>query len=369
MRLVAVDGDVRLEVLDWGGSGRPVVLLAGGGNTAHVFDEFAPKLTAHGRVYGMTRRGFGASGFSTSERAVDRLRDDVLAVMDALEIDRPVLVGHSIAGAELSAVATSYPDRVAGLVYLEAGYPYAFESGKGPTMEEFQRIGGPRPPTPAQSDLSSFSSLQKWNAEVYGIRTPEAELRQTWDSTSDGRPAEPRRFPGSQMFSAILTGAKRYTAIPEPTLVIFAIPHLPDNWMNKSADPAVRAAARAYFSAIDALTERQVKAFEGGVPTARVVRLPGAHYIFLSNERDVIREMSAFLARLRTPRRSGSSGMGGVRRACQDSPAQRSRSANRRSPRRPSKAGSTLRFTSAVARSSHARCNQAKARSVSPRPM
>src|SRR5207344_2863639 len=73
IRFVAVETDVRLEVLDWGGSGRPVVLLAGGGNTAHVFDEFAPRLTANCHVYGLTRRGFGASGFSTAQQSGDRL--------------------------------------------------------------------------------------------------------------------------------------------------------------------------------------------------------------------------------------------------------------------------------------------------------
>jgi pimeloyl-ACP methyl ester carboxylesterase len=54
-RLVTVDQGVKLEVLDWGGSGRPLVLLAGGGNTAHVFDDFTPKLTDHYRVYGIKR--------------------------------------------------------------------------------------------------------------------------------------------------------------------------------------------------------------------------------------------------------------------------------------------------------------------------
>ena len=39
-RFVRVEKSVRLEVLDWGGSGRPLVLLAGGGDTAHVFDDF-----------------------------------------------------------------------------------------------------------------------------------------------------------------------------------------------------------------------------------------------------------------------------------------------------------------------------------------
>ena len=44
VQLVTVEKGIRLEVLDWGGSGRPVVLLAGLGFTAHVFDGFAEKL-------------------------------------------------------------------------------------------------------------------------------------------------------------------------------------------------------------------------------------------------------------------------------------------------------------------------------------
>ena len=100
---------MRLEVLDWGGTGRPVVLLAGGGNTAHIFDEFAPKLAANYHVYGITRRGYGASGFSATDDPAGRLGDDVVAVIDALKLKKPVLVGHSIAGAELSSVANRHP--------------------------------------------------------------------------------------------------------------------------------------------------------------------------------------------------------------------------------------------------------------------
>jgi pimeloyl-ACP methyl ester carboxylesterase len=301
VRFVEAEKDVRLEVLDWGGSGRPVVLLAGGGNTAHVFDELAPKLTADCHVYGITRRGFGASGYAPAENGLDRLRDDLLAVMDALKLDRPVLVGHSIAGAELSAVGTSRPDRVAGLVYLEAGYPYAFDAGSGPTMKEFLGISGPQPPTPGESDLASFGALQKWDAGVFGFRTPEAELRQTWDSTSDGRVGKPREFPGSAMFMTIMTDVKRFAGLPVPALAIFAIPHVPEAWIGRSTDPGVREAAATYFTTLDALAEKQAKAFEGGVPAARVIRLRGAHYIFSSNEPDVLCGMRAFLAGLKRP--------------------------------------------------------------------
>jgi hypothetical protein len=129
VQFITVDKDVHLEVLDWGGSGRPVVLLAGLGNTAHVFDQFAPKLAADYHVYGITRRGFGASSApapANGNYSADRLGDDVLAVIAALKLNRPVLVGHSIAGEELSSIGSRYPEKVAGLIYLDAGYPYAY---------------------------------------------------------------------------------------------------------------------------------------------------------------------------------------------------------------------------------------------------
>jgi alpha-beta hydrolase superfamily lysophospholipase len=92
-----------------------VVLLAGAGDTAHVFDDFAPKLAASYHVYGITRRGFGASEFA-AENTVDRLGDDVLAVLDSLKLQRAVLVGHSIAGEKLSSwVPASRPRRGTGL--------------------------------------------------------------------------------------------------------------------------------------------------------------------------------------------------------------------------------------------------------------
>jgi non-heme chloroperoxidase len=63
--LAVVDANVRLEVLDWGGSGKSIVLLSGLGNTAHVFDDFALKLNSQYHVYGITR-GFGASSVPQS---------------------------------------------------------------------------------------------------------------------------------------------------------------------------------------------------------------------------------------------------------------------------------------------------------------
>ena len=298
IKFITVDESVRLEVLDWGGSGPSVVLLPGGGNTAHVFDEFAPKLAAGYHVYSITRRGFGASTVPASGYGADRLGDDLLAVMDSLDLKRPVLVGHSLGGEELSSVGSRYPERVAGLVYLDAGYQYAFDNGRGGTLDELQSRANPQPqpPPPSESDLASFGSLQAWFARVNGITLPEAEFRQGWDSTPDGRVGKRRNSP----MASIMKGVKKYTDIPAPGLVIFAIPHDQGPWIKNHPDPAVRAAAKARAGEEVVIVEKQAKAFEDGVPSAHIGRMPGAHhYVFLSNEPDVLREIRAFLGGLR----------------------------------------------------------------------
>jgi hypothetical protein len=55
IHFITVEEGIKLEVIDWGGSGPPLVLLAGLGDTAHVFDKFALRLNPTFHVYGITR--------------------------------------------------------------------------------------------------------------------------------------------------------------------------------------------------------------------------------------------------------------------------------------------------------------------------
>jgi pimeloyl-ACP methyl ester carboxylesterase len=91
---------------------------------------------------------------------------------------------------------------------------------------------------------------------------------------------------------AILAGLQKYTDIRVPILAIYAVPH--------EQPPSSKDADRAAAEARDLeSTGAQAKAFENGLPSARVVRLPHAnHYVFRSNEADVLREMNAFIGSL-----------------------------------------------------------------------
>src|SRR5262245_3391517 len=118
VRWITVDSSVRLEILDWKGSGPPLVLL-GCYLTAHSYDDFAPKLTNQFHVYGLTRRGIGASDKPATGYAVQRSVDDLLEVLDALKAQKSLLVGTSCAGQVLTMFAAHHSDRLSGLVYLD----------------------------------------------------------------------------------------------------------------------------------------------------------------------------------------------------------------------------------------------------------
>jgi hypothetical protein len=97
-----------------------------------------------------------------------------------------------------------------------------------------------------------------------------------------------------------MAGMKKYTGIRAPVLAIFGNPHSQGAWVDNNPDPNIQEAAKAYSTALSTLTERQLEAFEKGLPSAHVIVLAGAnHYVYLSNEGDVLREMRAFLKGLR----------------------------------------------------------------------
>jgi non-heme chloroperoxidase len=88
-QFVTVAPGVKLQVMDWGGTGETLVLLTGLGDNAHVFSQFAFQWNDHFHVIGITRRGYLPSGQPPDGYDVPTRVADDIAVLDALK-PRPV---------------------------------------------------------------------------------------------------------------------------------------------------------------------------------------------------------------------------------------------------------------------------------------
>ncbi|MEP6621610.1 MAG: alpha/beta hydrolase [bacterium] len=282
---------VSLEVLDWGGRGEPLLFLAGLGNTAHVFDDFAPQFTDGYHVLAITRRGFGASSQTASGYDIESRVRDLLEVLDSLGLQTVDLVGHSIAGDELTGFAARHPERVRRLVYLDAAYDHSTRSGAS------------RPPLPAMTaaDSASPAAVLAY-ASLLGQPLPEADLRATVVFGPNGRPVRDVT-PGST-FGEIMKGLEHppYSRVRAPALAFYSEYESPKAALSQKWWSSIDSSARKQtieslaFMAVWSAKER--KRFRAEVKSGTAIELPAAnHFIWVTNGEQVVREMRAFLKR------------------------------------------------------------------------
>ncbi len=301
VQFVRVEDGVQLEVLDWGGSGRALVLLAGSGHSAHLFDDFAVKLTGLCHVYGITRRGYGASSRPETGFSAERLGDDVLAVIDALHLTAPVLTGHSLGGHELTAVASSHQDRIAGLVYVDSTADPTFDWG--PYLELRKKLPPAMDyPQPSPEERRTFQSYRDWQIRIRGSAFPESELRNVFATNPDGTMG--KYSTPISVRDAITAGMRKpdYSRIRVPVLAFFTLPKPLEDQIQRYQPQTAgeRTAIEQVYAADVDWVKRSIGLLQSGVPGARVVELAGAsHYVFLSNESEVLREIRQFVAGLR----------------------------------------------------------------------
>jgi non-heme chloroperoxidase len=297
VRWITVASSVRLEVLDWGGSGPPLVLL-GCYLSAHSYDEFAPKLTNQFHVYGITRRGIGASDKPATGYAVQRSADDVLEVLDSLKARKSLLVGNSCGGQILTMFASQHSDRLSALVYLDgAGDPTT--PAYDPPMPDPTTLPRPLKPAPPP-DRSSFKAFTQ--RPDLKVKFPEAEWRQQFAENPDGSIGE--SLMNLEIRRAITMDARikpNFAGIGVPVLAMY---QAQGPFEDVAAEFDIRneqerAALRQQYAATRAMYTRWQQDLRAAIPTVRIVELPGANiYMFLSNEADVLREIRAFAATL-----------------------------------------------------------------------
>jgi pimeloyl-ACP methyl ester carboxylesterase len=299
--LVTVEDDVRLEVLDWGGSGPALLLLAGLSDTAHVFDDVAPMLAVRYRVVGVTRRGHPRSSAPATGYGFVRLAEDVVRVIDAVGLENPVVVGHSFAGEEMHVLGARYSTRIAGLVYVDA----AFDRGDKFEEHEAAVKALPGPPGPKPADLASFTALRAF-LTTQGPPGPEGRLRARYVANEDGS-VRGRWTPAPHVLQAFTNEMRAaYTTYnPErirvPALAIYAMPKSADElvrpWYNAD-DPGVRDRVEKLYPLERANVARHAKWFAAFAERGRVSEISGGHDLFVSNSGEVLQEIEAFVKSL-----------------------------------------------------------------------
>jgi non-heme chloroperoxidase len=256
---------IKLHYLDWGGIGDTILFLPGFNDTAHVYDQFAPRFTDRFHVIGLTRRGVGESdkpkdGYDTSTRV-----EDIRQVLDSLRISRVTLIGHSMAGDELTLFASRYPLRVVKLVYLDAAYdrtPDGWIAGLGdptnkPGMMQRMRMEALGMPAASDIHVDKMPPPDEWEILV-------------------------------ATHKAVFAFRPDYTKVQAPALAFYAVTanqHYPSHWLPEDADANVRAKAEAWWKEKGhALMLQSVEQFRREIPHGEIVELGDArHYVFLAD--------------------------------------------------------------------------------------
>lgn len=294
---------VKLHYLDWGGSGRPMVLLAGLGDTAHQFRGLAPKLASEFRLVGLTRRGHGPSDRPGAGYDLGTLVEDMRRFLDALEIERPILVGHSFGGLEITLFAVRYPHRVEAIVYLDALFPRLDPEPdlSGDPIWSAIPTGGPRAEdlVSREAYLAYYRRARPAWARIW-CEAIEADLMSKVTIKDDG---SVEFHHDDELMNSIYAEAwssrnLEYDRIEAPMLAI-----VPDGDYHQSVplddatDEFKRAADQYWAKKILPWIRQRTTVFLRSAPTTRVVEIDSPyHHIFLAEEDEVAVAIYNFLA-------------------------------------------------------------------------
>jgi pimeloyl-ACP methyl ester carboxylesterase len=285
---------IKLHYLDWGGKGEVMLFLHGLGDTAHIFDDLAPKFSNSFRVLALTWRGHGQSDKPETGYDTATLVDDLRQFLDALKLERVILVGHSIAGDQLTRLAGEHPNRVSRLVYLDAAVDRA-------SLPELMK-DMPSGLSAGKGDLETLESFRSWIRRMsFWSEAWEANTREMMILSPEGkilREAKPGNV-SRLLMQGTTTARPDYTRIKSPALSI-AVRGLSSKVSDFVTTLPVerRTKMEDFIKRMTQYQHEQIERFRREIPNGRVIEFSNAdHHCFIQREADVVREMRAFLAR------------------------------------------------------------------------
>jgi pimeloyl-ACP methyl ester carboxylesterase len=294
----ATANGVRLQYLDWGGAGEPLVLIPGLGDSPHCYDDLAPALRDQWWVLAYARRGHGRSEAKPPYDA-DTLAEDLRQLLDSLGLETAHLAGWSLGGREITRFAELHPARVRKLVYLDAAYdredPTWRQASESSALSLF----------PDREALQSLDTYRRWWQTTWFAEAPwsdaaEAYMRDMVVEQSDG---SLRSAASDSVLTEILAaivhpaGYRRdYRRVLAPTVFIVPASYVP----MALRDPALRRrAAEWHEHQYRPCRVATIARLRRELPAAEIVELRGGnHNDFLFSQRaEVVAAMRDFLSR------------------------------------------------------------------------
>lgn len=274
---------VRLEYLDWGGSGPPLILIHGLGDDPYVFDDLAPAFTDRFHVIAYARRASGGSDVK-GPYDLTTLTEDLRGLMDALGFAKASLIGWSAGGNEMTEMAATHPERVSRIVYFDSAYDWS--------DPEFRRMFSARPvytrPGSAMASFAAYESYEHsmWYASFPDMGRMEPYLRRKVVIQPDGSVQE--RLPAQvreQLYATLFANKPRnYLGVRCPVLALYPEHWYPDDML----DPARRRQALAYDRTFAPFKASSIERVKREIANVEIVHVPGAHVNFIFVGRDQV---------------------------------------------------------------------------------
>ncbi len=164
MPIIEVDG-CPLNVEIEGREGAPALMLGNSlGTDLHMWDDQAGEFAKHFRLIRLDRRGHGKSGSGKGPYSFDLFGRDILAILDALDIERVNWCGLSMGGMDGQWLGANAPDRIEKLILANTNYYYPDQT---PWADRIRMVH--------EKGLASFvdANMQRWFTKGFIERAPQ----------------------------------------------------------------------------------------------------------------------------------------------------------------------------------------------------
>lgn len=238
------------------GRGQPVLLIMGLGYTAHMWHRTRPHLAQHLRTLAFDNRGVGGSDAPAGPYSIPQMASDAAAVLDTAQVGSAHVFGISMGGMIAQEFALQYPNRVRSLILgcTAAGGPTAVRAE--PEATKMLKARARMTPDEAAEAAVPF---------IYDVGTPRERIE---EDLAVRRPWLPRPEPYLAQLQGIFAW-ESYSRLPEirvPTLVIHG--------ENDRLVPAGNG-----------------KIIAGRIPGAKLVLIPHASHIFMTDHPQIANEI------------------------------------------------------------------------------